>query len=135
MEKSVILNVVEEILFKKGKRLVDSNILILGVAYKKNSDDPRESPAWQIIKLLLDGGATVNYSDPYIPSIPRVVCGFKTISIPLTAKNLEKYDCVVLVTDHNDFDYQFICDHSKAIVDTRNAFKFITDSEGKIFKA
>lgn len=132
MKNAAVVGVTKEVLFRQGKRLANSKILILGIAYKKNSDDQRESPAWQIIRLLLDRGAMVDYSDPYIPWVPRVRCAFKTQSVPITAKNLEKYDCVVLVTDHDGFDYPFIYDQSNAIIDTCNAFRSVKDTGSKI---
>lgn len=96
-----------------------SNILVLGVAYKPHISDARESPALDIIGLLLQRGAHVTYSDPYVPQVR--VLDTELQSVPLTEEHLSTADCVVVVTNHRDFDYAEIQRHACLIVDTRNA--------------
>ncbi|MEM0354398.1 MAG: nucleotide sugar dehydrogenase [candidate division WOR-3 bacterium] len=112
---------VGEILNEYERSIKGSRILILGVAYKKDVNDVRESPAIDIISLLADKGAIVYYFDPYVPRIK--VGEFEVESIELTADILKESDLVILVTDHSVFDYDFIYKHSNLIFDTKNAFK------------
>jgi UDP-N-acetyl-D-glucosamine dehydrogenase len=116
------------------KHINGAKILILGLAYKKNIDDIRESPSLKLIELLQDQGAQVDYNDEYVSIIPRIrKYKYNKKSVKITKGNLSKYDLVLLSTDHNYYDYGFILKHSKIIVDTRNAFgKF---KNNKIFKA
>ncbi|WP_449245587.1 nucleotide sugar dehydrogenase [Desulfobacca acetoxidans] len=116
-----------EILNENGKALKNSNILILGLAYKKDVDDNRESPAMKIIRILKEKGALVEYNDPHIPrcSGMRHYPGIVLNSVPLSDTMLQKSDCVLLVTDHSAYDYGWIASKAKLIVDTRNAFKGI----------
>ena len=98
----------------------DSHILVLGIAYKKNVDDMRESPSVVIMELLRDLGANVAYSDPHVPVFPKMrEHHFDLSSEPLTAENLARFDGVILATDHDKFDYALICQHAQLIVDTR----------------
>jgi len=100
-----------------------SRILILGVAYKKNVDDVPESPAAAIMELLRAKGALLSYSDPHVARFPKMrEHHFDMISSPLTATSLAAQDCVVLVTDQDDFDFDFIAAHSRLIVDTRGRY-------------
>jgi UDP-N-acetyl-D-glucosamine dehydrogenase len=118
-----------------GKSLKSSRILVLGVAYKKDVDDTRESPSLKLIDLLGKTGAVVDYNDPYIPKMPKMrKYDFKMESVPLTAKNLKQYDCAVISTDHSCYDYKLIVKNSALVVDTRNATKGINGS-GKLVKA
>ena len=96
-------------------------ILILGVAYKADIDDPRESPALDIIGLLRQHGAHVSYSNPHVPM--HDLRGTTLDSEPLTAERLTAADCVVIVTNHRAFDYGLIARHARLIIDTRNALK------------
>ena len=96
-------------------------VLILGVAYKENIDDTRESPALDVMELLHELGARVEYSDPFVPRLELGGRAFRSVS--LTPANLKKFDCVVLTTAHQDFDYDAIWKSSRLIVDTRNAFR------------
>ena len=106
---------------ERGKALNGSKILVLGIAYKKNVDDPRESPAVQIMELLRNKGARLDYSDPYIPVFPKMrEHRFELKSIELTSESIGIYDAVVLATDHNDFNYELIEDYAQLIIDTRN---------------
>ena len=105
------------------KTLNGSKVLILGASYKKNIDDMRESPSLKLIEILREKGADVDYNDPYVPKLPATrKYKFDMTSVELTEKNLNKYDVVLLSTDHDDYDAKFISDHSKLIVDTRNFF-------------
>jgi UDP-N-acetyl-D-glucosamine dehydrogenase len=97
-----------------------SRILVLGIAYKKNVDDMRESPSVILMEKLRDLGAVVHYSDPHIPHFPKMrEHYFDLESTPLTAESLASYDCVLLATDHDRFDYDLITAHSALIIDTR----------------
>ncbi len=99
------------------------NFLILGVAYKKNINDCRESPAFEIIKILEKNKAKVDYSDPFIPSIPKLRnYNFDKRSIKINKRSLKKYDALILVTDHDKFNYEMISKNSKMIIDTRHVF-------------
>ena len=118
-----VIKLVSDALNTKKKSINSANILVLGVAYKKNVSDLRESPALEIIELLKRNKAKVSYHDPYIPKFRHAHLSMDSIS--LTKKSISAYDCVVLVTDHKDFDCRFIAENAKLIVDTRNAFKAI----------
>ncbi|MBT5257633.1 MAG: nucleotide sugar dehydrogenase [Nitrospina sp.] len=117
--------VIQKIIFalnREGKSLKNSRILLLGLAYKKNVDDTRESVTFKIMELLEEKGAVTDYNDPYIPIIKstrkyKKFTGKK--SIPL--KKINAYDCVVILTDHTFYDFKAIEEHSSIIVDTRNA--------------
>ena len=112
---------VVEKLNNEAKAVRGSKILVLGVAYKKNVDDVRESPALDIIRLLLQQGADVHYPDPFVPEIREDdLC---LDSVGLTAEDVRAADCVVLATDHSNLDYEMLCAESRAVVDTRNALK------------
>ena len=113
----VVVGLVSDALNDRVKPVKNSRILVLGVAYKADIDDVRESPALDVIELLLGRGATVSYHDPYVPSL-KVPQGFMN-SVELDA--LGDYDAVVLVTNHKSFDYAAICADSQLIIDTRNA--------------
>lgn len=106
------------------KSLKNSNILVLGLSYKKNIDDTRESPSIELIKILESKGANVFYSDPYVKKLPKIgKPSFCLDSVEITVENLEKMDCVLISTDHNAFDYGFILEHSKLIIDTRGVYR------------
>lgn len=105
------------------KALNGSKVLILGASYKKDIDDMRESPSLKLIEIFREKGALVDYSDPYIPKLPRTrKYNFDMVSVELSAENLETYDLIVLSTDHTDFKYELIADRAKLIIDSRNAF-------------
>ena len=110
---------VAERLNEAGKAVRASTVLVLGVAYKKDIDDIRESPALDVIRLLLQRGATVRYHDPHVPTVKED--GMELASVPLTAAALEEADCVVVVTDHSSVDYTMVARHARAVVDTRHA--------------
>jgi UDP-N-acetyl-D-glucosamine dehydrogenase len=124
-----------------SKSVRGAKIGILGIAYKKDIDDPRESPSFKIMELLEARGAILSYSDPHIPQIPsmRSFQVPQLSSEPLTAEYLESLDCVIIATDHTAFDYRLILDKSKLVVDTRNASihaaKSVAGAIEKIWKA
>ena len=110
---------VAERLNDAGKAVRGSTVLVLGVAYKRNIDDIRESPALDVIRLLRQRGATVRYHDPYVPKLKED--GLDLASVPLTHATLEDADCVIVVTDHSAVDYGMVARHARAVVDTRHA--------------
>ncbi len=114
-----------EALNARGKSIKGAKIIILGIAYKKDVDDQRESPALRIISLLKEKGARVSYNDPYVPLSfgHRDYPGLKMKSIPLTRKGLAGYDAVIIATDHSVYDFDWILENSSLIIDTRNAIK------------
>jgi UDP-N-acetyl-D-glucosamine dehydrogenase len=119
-----------------GKPLKGSNVCVLGVAYKKNVDDPRESPAFTILEALEAKGAVVAYHDPFIPVLPAMRHhAIRLDSQPLTAEFLQAQDCVVVVTDHDGVDYPFVVEHSRLVVDTRNATAGLENPTCQVVKA
>ncbi|MEZ6140707.1 MAG: nucleotide sugar dehydrogenase [Zavarzinella sp.] len=108
-----------------GKALKGSKIMLLGMAYKKNVDDPRESPGFELMNLLLKKGAKVQYHDPYIPVLPKMRRWphLRMESSPYQREILAAQDAVIVVTDHSDIDYQLLCDAAPLVIDTRNATK------------
>ena len=119
-----------ELLNRKGKSLKGSKILILGVAYKRDVTDVRESPAIEIVQHLLNRGARVRYHDPFVPSFRAN--GGVLRSVPLTPASLRSADCVVIVTDHRVMDSRQVVKHARLILDTRNALKKLGHSSSKI---
>ena len=118
------------------KSLNGSRILVLGVAYKKDIDDDRESPGYAIMDLLIKKGAAVNYNDPWIPVLqPTRKYDFGMQSADLSPGFLKQQDAVIIVTDHSDYDFEQIVRHSKVVVDTRNATAGIIEGKDKIVKA
>ncbi|MDI5993263.1 UDP-N-acetyl-D-glucosamine 6-dehydrogenase [Pseudomonas sp. MDMC216] len=109
---------------ERGQALKGSRILVLGIAYKKNVDDMRESPSVEIMELVQAKGGVVAYSDPHVPSFPKMrEHHFDLSSEPLTAENIASFDAVVLATDHERFDYDLIQTHARLIVDTRGKYR------------
>jgi UDP-N-acetyl-D-glucosamine dehydrogenase len=126
-----------EFLNEIGKPVKGSRICLLGMAYKKDVDDPRESPSFVLLELLLARGAVVTYNDPHVPRLPemrrhRVP---EMQSMPLDASFLASQDCVLIATDHSAYDYDFIVKHAKMVLDTRNATKNVKVGREKIRKA
>src|SRR5262249_34480020 len=109
----------------------------LGMAYKKDVDDPRESPGFELMELLLQKGAVVEYNDPHIPSLPpmRRYPHLRMDSRELTADYLQSRDCIVIVTDHSAYNWSWIAQHAPLIVDTRNALKDVSSPGGSIVRA
>ncbi len=117
-----VVEKVIEALNQKGKSIKGARILVLGLAYKKDIDDVRESPSLKLITLLQLKGAKVDYNDPHVPRTHKMrEYDLKMASVPLTQQNLKKYDGVLISTDHSSYDYRFIVKHSALVVDTRNA--------------
>ena len=112
---------VADALNERQKSLKGSRILALGVAYKRDANDIRESPALEVLRGLYERGALVDYSDPYVPSIE--LGGQVMKSIDLTPEVLQSMDCVVVLTDHSAFNYAMVATHSSLIVDSRNALR------------
>ena len=122
----------------KGIGLSNAKVLVVGVAYKKDVDDMRESPALVIIELLRARGAAVDYYDPYVPAIPKTrahpdLAGMRSISIDV--QNVSSYDAVLIVTDHSEVDWQSLVDAAQLVVDTRNVTARVTGAKDKIFFA
>src|SRR5262249_28044486 len=116
-----------------GKAVKGSRICVLGAAYKKNVDDPRESPSFEIMELLQQRGAHVSYNDPYIPELPAM--RHHTIRLKsqmLTEEFLHTQDCVVIVTDHSAYNYEWIVRQSRLVVDTRNATAEVEGALAKV---
>lgn len=112
-----------EALNEQGKALKGSHVLVLGIAYKKNVDDMRESPSVEMMEILRNKGSIISYSDPHVPNFPKMrEHNFDLESMSLTAETLAKADCVLVATDHAKFDYEFIKQHSKLIVDSRGVY-------------
>jgi UDP-N-acetyl-D-glucosamine dehydrogenase len=128
---------VAEALATQGKLLAGSKICLLGVAYKRDVDDPRESPAFRLIELLSERGAEISYNDPHIPRLPTM----RRYRVPalesrkLTPEFLASQDCILIVTDHSAYDYATIVRHAQLVVDTRNATRNVPDGRAKIHKA
>jgi len=115
---------VSEALNDVGRSINGSKILVLGLAYKKNVDDTRESPSLIIIDSLMNMGAHVQYSDPYLPVAPKTrKFNFDLTSVELTANNIAAFDLILLSTDHDDFDYDLILQNAKYIIDTRGRYR------------
>ncbi len=114
-----------EALNRKGKPIKGAKVLILGIAYKKDVDDQRESPALRIISLLQKKGAKVSYNDPHVPQSfgHRAYPGLDLESVQLTTRNLKGFDAVIIATDHSAYDYDWIAKNAVLIIDTRNAIK------------
>jgi UDP-N-acetyl-D-glucosamine dehydrogenase len=115
----------------QGLPLKGSRILFLGISYKKDVPDWRESPAIRIIELLMQEGAVVDYHDPYVPSF-QDEHGRARYSIPLTATTLSEADCVLITTDHSDTDWEFVVGHARLVFDTRNATKGVSGQRDNI---
>lgn len=115
-----VVQKVADALNDRCKSLKGSRILVLGLAYKKNIDDSRESPAVEIMQLLHDKGVHIDYSDPHVPRFPKMrEYHFDLASVELSASTIKAYDCLILATDHDRFDYELLLRESALIVDTR----------------
>lgn len=117
---------IAERLNEDGKAVRGSRILLLGVAYKKDIDDVRESPALDIVRLLSQQGAEVRYHDPFVPEYSED--GVRHCSVPLTEEEIRHADCVVIVTDHSSVDYALVAASARQIVDTRNVLQGVRTS-------
>src|SRR2546427_6104769 len=121
----------------RSRSIRGSKILVLGVAYKKDVDDVRESPALEIMEILQGKGAILSYSDPYIPRLPKMrAYDFSNMSsLPLTEDLLKNQDVVLITTDHTNVNYQWVVDHAALVIDTPNATRGITRGRDKIIRA
>jgi UDP-N-acetyl-D-glucosamine dehydrogenase len=132
-----VVDKMTEALNNQGKPVKGSRILLLGMAYKKDVDDPRESPGFELMDLLLHRGALVQYHDPYIPTLPpmRRFGHLRMSSHDLSPEFLRSQDCVLIVTDHTGYDWPWIVEHAPLVVDTRNATGKVTTHRERIVKA
>jgi UDP-N-acetyl-D-glucosamine dehydrogenase len=113
-----------------------SRVLVLGIAYKPNIDDIRETPAAEIITLLQEDGASVSYHDPHVPRFPSMrKFAIDLASVPLTPRALQETDCVVIVTDHDAIDWTLVGTHARLVVDSRNAMARAASPRARIVKA
>ena len=132
-----VIHQLADALNQVGKPIRGSKIGLLGVAYKKDVDDPRESPSFKLMELLLEKGGEVSYNDPHIPVLPAM----RHYDVPqLTSETLDEdflasQDVILIATDHSAYDWPFIVRHSQLIVDTRNATASVSEGREKIFKA
>lgn len=121
---SYVVKKIAKAMNNNKKSINGSKILVLGISYKKNVDDMRESPSVILMEKLRDEGAEISYSDPHVPVFPKMrEHKFELSSVELNASNLSSFDCVVLTTDHDRFDYDMILKNSKLIVDTRGKYR------------
>ncbi len=119
-----VVNTTISALGRNGKAINNAHVLILGIAYKKDVNDTRESPSLKLIELFGNQGAHIDYNDPYIPTIPPLrKYQYDMASVPLSPEKLASYDAVVIATDHSAYDYETIYRHAQLIIDTRNAMK------------
>jgi len=132
-----VVTKVADALNDRGLAVKGSRVAILGMAYKKDVDDPRESPGFELMDLLLKKGAVVTYNDPHIPSLPRMRHWphLSMSSSPLTSEYLAEQDCVLIATDHTAYDYEFIVNHAKLLVDTRNSTRYVREGHDNIVRA
>jgi UDP-N-acetyl-D-glucosamine dehydrogenase len=114
------------------KAVNGSRVLVLGIAYKKDIDDMRESPALDVMRLLEQRGATVVYHDPHVPSFRED--GHEMTGVALTQAEVTSADAVVIVTDHKAVDYQFVADHAPIVVDTRHAMAKTRPSKARVIE-
>jgi len=118
-----VVGKISEALSSQGKEIRGSKILVLGIAYKPNVDDTRESPSVEIMKQLREAGAQVSYSDPWVPTFPKMrKYDFDLRSVELSAESLSGFDCTVIASNHADFDYDLIAKHAMLVVDTRGVY-------------
>lgn len=121
-----VVGKLQDALNARSKPVRGSKVLVLGLAYKKNIDDPRESPAFDVIERLLHLGADISYHDPHIPKAPRMRTWPdlpEMHSVPLTAEGLAAVDAVIVVTDHGAVDYDLVVEHADLVVDTRGIYR------------
>ncbi|AQS47187.1 UDP-N-acetyl-D-glucosamine dehydrogenase [Thioclava nitratireducens] len=119
-----VVGKVAKALNERRKSLMGSKILVLGIAYKKNVDDMRESPSVEVMELLRAAGAEIAYSDPHVPVFPKMrEHTFDLSSVTLTPETIESFDAVVLTTDHAQFDYNMIRDNAQVIIDSRGVYR------------
>ncbi len=120
---------------ERGRSIKGARILVLGIAYKKDIDDPRESPSFKVIELYQSKGAIVDYNDPYVPVLPKMRHHSLSMkSTPLDEHTVPSYDAVVILTDHSEYDYKWLYSKANMIIDTRNAMRTSLNDK-KVVKA
>jgi len=130
-----VVNKVARALNGSGKCLKGAKIFVIGVTYKKDISDIRESPALKVMELLRREGAEISYHDPYVPYLkPHAPYKWELAGSPLTAEQFQEADCVLILTDHSCLDYQWIVDEARLVVDARNATRHVTGNRHKIVK-
>jgi UDP-N-acetyl-D-glucosamine dehydrogenase len=128
-----VVGKVTDALNQRGRSVMGSRVLVLGIAYKKNVADMRESPSVELMEILRDKGAVLDYSDPHVPVFPRMrEHRFELSSVELSAQSIASYDVVLLATNHSAFDYELIRRHARLVVDTRGVY---LDREPNVVKA
>jgi UDP-N-acetyl-D-glucosamine dehydrogenase len=132
-----VVHKIADALNERGRPVKGSRILLLGMAYKKDVDDPRESPGFELMDLLLQKGAVVAYNDPHIPRLPRMrhYPHLQMTSLELTPESLRAQDCVVIVTDHSAYDWPSITAQAPLLVDTRNALQGLKELRDRVVRA
>ena len=121
-----VVGKLQDALNNVGKPVKDARVLLLGLAYKKNVDDPRESPSFELMSLLEDRGARVDYHDPHIATMPTMRSWShlrNRSSVPLSEDTLSSYDCILLATNHDAIDYDMVAEHAQLLVDTRGVYR------------
>ena len=131
-----VVSRVADALNERGKPVKGSKITLLGMAYKKDVDDPRESPGFALMELLMAKGASVRYNDPHLPVLPpmRRYPDYRMASHDLTVDYIRGEDCLIVVTDHSAYDWPWIAEHAPLLVDTRNALRNVP-ADGRVIKA
>jgi len=127
-----VVDLIQDALNEDGKALKNAQVLVLGVAYKKDIDDLRESPALDVMATLVGRHAQMSYHDPYVPTLRLNGGVFQ--SVPLSLEALSAADCVVVITDHSAFDWEMIGQQARLIVDTRNALKGVSTGKARVVK-
>jgi UDP-N-acetyl-D-glucosamine dehydrogenase len=127
-----VVNLIQEALNEDGKALKSAQVLVLGVSYKKDIDDLRESPALDVMATLEARHAQVNYHDPYVPTLRLNGGEFQSVS--LSPEALSAADCIVIITDHSTYDWEMIGQNARLIVDTRNALKHASNGRARVVK-
>ncbi|MBY0232112.1 MAG: nucleotide sugar dehydrogenase, partial [Gemmataceae bacterium] len=132
-----VLEKIADALNERGKPVKGSRVALLGMAYKKDVDDCRESPGFELMDLLLRKGAAVSYNDPHIPRLPptRNHPHLRMESQPLTPEWLAGLDCAVVMADHSAYDWAFVARHAPLLVDTRGATRGLGAPAGRIVRA
>ncbi|HET8562892.1 MAG TPA: UDP binding domain-containing protein, partial [Candidatus Binatia bacterium] len=132
MMPSVVITLVADGLNRLAKSIRGSRILVLGVAYKKEVSDCRESPALDIMRMLIDKGAILTYNDPLVPTVR--IAGNVLQSVDVSPAKVKSQDCVVILTDHSGYDFRQIVASANLVIDTRNATKELHDLKHRIIK-
>ena len=128
-----VIDRLTEALNERGRPLKGSRVLVLGAAYKPDVDDCRESPAFELLELLRDRGASVAYNDPHVPMLPASRGhSIRLESVPLSADLLRSQDCVLVATDHSAYDWDFVVAHAPLVVDTRGATRKVRPGSGAV---